>query len=79
MEVSAAVSNPFAMMVAPEMIFATLERSDRLARLNSTICRPLDKPRPEKIIAGVQEFDEAIEAIEVAPEAPETDATVAPW
>ena len=40
--------NPFALMTAPEAVFAALERSDRLARLKSTICRPLDKPRPEK-------------------------------
>jgi hypothetical protein len=38
--------NPFALMTSPEAVFAALERSDRLARLKSTICRPLDKPRP---------------------------------
>jgi hypothetical protein len=37
-------SNPFALMMNPEAVFAAIERSDRLARLKSHICRPLDKP-----------------------------------
>ncbi len=61
-----AIANPFALMTAPEMIFAALERSDRLTRLKSTICRPLDKPRPEKPIAEVRAFDDAVEAAEQA-------------
>ena len=59
------VQNPFALMTSPEAVFAALERSDRLARLKSTICRPLDKPRPEKPIVELRAFDEAIESIEV--------------
>ncbi len=57
--------NPFALMTAPEVVFAALERSDRLARLKSTICRPLDKPRPEKPLVETKAFDEEIEAIEI--------------
>jgi hypothetical protein len=38
------VSNPFALMMEPEAIFAAMASSDRLARLKSRICRPLDKP-----------------------------------
>ncbi len=53
--------NPFALMTSPEAVFAALERSDRLARLKSTICRPLDKPRPEKPIVELRAFDDAIE------------------
>jgi hypothetical protein len=53
--------NPFALMTSPEAVFAALERSDRLARLKSTICRPLDKPRPEKPLVELRAFDEAIE------------------
>ena len=66
-------SNPFALMTSPELVFAALERSDRLARLKSTICRPLDKPRPEKPIVGVKAFDEEVESTELreAPESPE--------
>ena len=59
------VSNPFALMTAPELVFAALERSDRLARLKSTICRPLDKPRPEKPLVELKAFDEEVESTEV--------------
>jgi hypothetical protein len=61
-------ANPFALMTAPEMVFAAIERSDRLARLKSTICRPLDKPRPEKPVVGVGAFDAEIEAVEIEAE-----------
>ena len=57
--------NPFALMTSPEAVFAALERSDRLARLKSTICRPLDKPRPEKPIVDLRTFDESVEASEI--------------
>lgn len=36
--------NPFALMMDPEAVFAALASSDRLARLESRVCRPLDKP-----------------------------------
>ena len=61
-----AIANPFALMTAPEMIFAALERSDRLTRLKSTICRPLDKPRPEKAIVDVHAFDGEVDAADPA-------------
>ena len=39
--------NPFALMMEPEVVFAAMASSDRLARLKSRICRPLDKlPTP---------------------------------
>ena len=60
-----AVVNPFALMTSPELVFAAIERSDRLARLKSTICRPLDKPRPEAQEPDAEAFDAAIEAIEL--------------
>ena len=37
-------SNPFALMMNPEAVFAAIGQSERLARLKSQICRPLDKP-----------------------------------
>ena len=37
-------SNPFALMLDPEAVFAAVARSERLAMLKSRICRPLDKP-----------------------------------
>lgn len=36
--------NPFALMLDPEAVFAQLERSERLERLERRVCRPLDKP-----------------------------------
>lgn len=65
MESSTAVANPFVLLISPETVFAAIERSDRLARLTSTICRPLDKPRPEKPAVELKAFDEEIEAIEI--------------
>ena len=56
-----AAANPFALMTAPEAIFAAIERSERLARLQSTICRPLDKPRPEKPAVEVKAFEEVVQ------------------
>lgn len=38
------VPNPFALMMDPEAVFQAIERSGRLARLHSRICRPLDNP-----------------------------------
>jgi hypothetical protein len=56
-------SNPFALLMEPEAIFAAMASSDRLARLKSRICRPLDKPlvaRPED--ADSEAFDAAVDS-----------------
>ena len=37
-------SDPFALMLNPGIVFQAMESSDRLRRLQSRICRPLDKP-----------------------------------
>ena len=37
-------SNPFALLMEPEAVFAAMASSDRLARLKSRVWRPLDKP-----------------------------------
>lgn len=65
-------SNPFALMMDPESVFQAIERSERLARLKSRICRPLDKPvapaegeRPAAEAADDAEPIEAAEAGEV--------------
>lgn len=39
-------SNPFMMMLHPEVIIAAMEASERLKALNSHQCRPLDKVVP---------------------------------
>jgi hypothetical protein len=38
------VDNPFALLLNPQAIVAHIERSERLQRLHSRVCRPLDKP-----------------------------------
>ena len=53
-------SNPFALMMNPEAVFAAIEKSERLARLTSQICRPLDKPmvaRPDAADTSSAEDD----------------------
>ncbi len=61
-------SNPFALMMFPEAIFAAIEHSDRLRRLKSRICRPLDGPRPPQAAEELAAFDEAVEATIEVPE-----------
>lgn len=36
--------NPFALLMDPEAVFKAIENSERLERLHSRICRPLDRP-----------------------------------
>ena len=55
-------ANPFALMMTPEAVFAAIERSDRLSRLKSRICRPLDGPRPPQPTSELSAFDDAVEA-----------------
>jgi hypothetical protein len=67
------VSDPFAMLMDLQGVVQAMERSDRLARLQSRICRPLDKP----IIAGAgsdrEAFDGAIDAQPEIDAEPESD------
>ena len=56
-------SNPFALMMDPAAVFAAIERSERLARLQSRICRPLDKQQAVRPAASETiAFDDAVEA-----------------
>ena len=51
--------NPFALLMDPESVFAAMARSDRLVRLKSQVCRPLDKPligRPDAEAAALDEL-----------------------
>ena len=62
-------SNPFALMMDPAAVFAAVERSERLARLHSRICRPLDKPQAAQPAAKeAVAFDDAVEAAAAAEE-----------
>ena len=55
-------SNPFALMTDPEAIFAAMANSDRLLRLKSRICRPLDQTAPTAAQPETKGADAAIDA-----------------
>ena len=66
-EFTEVASNPFALMMDPAAVFAAMERSERLARLHSRICRPLDKPQATQPAAPeTAAFDDAVEAVAAA-------------
>lgn len=44
MSQQAQVRNPFMLLVNPEVVLAAIENSERLGKLNSKMCRPLDGP-----------------------------------
>jgi hypothetical protein len=56
-----AASNPFALMMNPESVFAAMARSERLARLNSRVWRPLDKPVVAKTADETVAYDELVD------------------
>lgn len=37
-------ANPFALLMDPQAVFRAIENNERLERLHSRVCRPLDKP-----------------------------------
>jgi hypothetical protein len=43
-QVQHSAPNPFALLLDPQAVFMAIEKSERLERLHSRICRPLDKP-----------------------------------
>lgn len=47
-------SNPFMLLLHPEVVIAAMEKSERLSQLNRHLCRPLDK-----ILPGVGATEEA--------------------
>jgi hypothetical protein len=55
-----ALADPFAMLIAPDQVMRAVEHSDRLARLQSRVYRPLDRPWiPTKAVAV--DFDHEID------------------
>jgi hypothetical protein len=56
-------ANPFALLLDPASVVAQMERSERLNRLSSRICRPLDKAHPQERSAEAQpdETDPALD------------------
>lgn len=43
---AATAPSPFDLLLNPEAVFAAIQNSERLNRLNSRVCRPLDRPLP---------------------------------
>jgi hypothetical protein len=54
-------SNPFMLMLNPEVVFAAMEASERLKALNSHQCRPLDKVVPAANDDSADDGDDAAE------------------
>lgn len=54
-------ANPFALMMEPEAIFAAVAASDRLSRLKSRICRPLDKPMLTQVDGADDTADDGVD------------------
>lgn len=55
-------ANPFALMINPESVLQAIECSERLARLHSRVCRPLDKPLIPKQGDEASMFDQQIDS-----------------
>ena len=51
--------NPFMLLVHPEAVFAAMEKSERLGRLNRHLCRPLDRPIGPQAAPAANGDDEA--------------------
>ena len=54
-----ASANPFALMLDPQAVFAQIERSGCLERLQRRVCRPLDKPLLGATVEDSGESDSA--------------------
>jgi hypothetical protein len=58
------IANPFALLLDPQQVLASIEHSERLDRLHRRVCRPLDKPAPQSAkkpgaVAASHSFDES--------------------
>lgn len=61
-------ANPFALMMDPQAVLQAMERSERLNRLQSRVCRPLDKPLIPLVQGDRDVFDESVDAADDEPE-----------
>lgn len=62
MQMQHPVSDPFALMMDPASVVQAMENSDRLARLQRRVYRPLDKPLIARKAVESDAFDEAVDA-----------------
>jgi len=56
-----AAANPFALLMDPQAVFRAIEGSERLQRLQSRVCRPLDKPLLPVLAAEDEEIAESVD------------------
>lgn len=71
------IANPFALMMEPEAVVQAMERSERLKRLQSRICRPLDKPLIPKVGSDMDAFDNEVDSTpDLFDHAPEESSVV---
>jgi|JI10StandDraft_1071094.scaffolds.fasta_scaffold1719871_1 hypothetical protein len=54
-------SNPFILMMDPQAVLSQIEHSERLERLQSRICRPLDKPQLRALAPHDLEIDAEVD------------------
>ncbi len=57
----ASLTDPFAQLIAPEQVMRAVEHSNRLARLQSRVYRPLDKPWIPRDGSAAQDFDRFVD------------------
>ena len=65
MSTAALAMNPFSLMMEPELVLQTMERSQQLRRLRRHKLRPLDKPLipyTSEALAARAAYDQAIDA-----------------
>ena len=55
-------ANPFAFMMDPAAVIYAMEHSERLGRLRSRVCRPLDRPSMTRAAGAASDFDQAVDA-----------------
>ena len=55
--------NPFALLMDPQSIFRAIEKSERLERLHSRVCRPLDKPLLP--VAATEDAERAVDELDL--------------
>lgn len=61
MRVDAPNANPFALMMAPQLVLEVMEKSDALRRLQHQVFHPLDTRAATQGDAELAAFDAAIE------------------
>ncbi len=67
MSQQAQVRNPFMLLVNPEVVLAAIENSERLSKLNSKMCRPLDGPATTAAVEdGTDETAEEADSVSSA-------------